>query len=409
MRHSYRRRCSLIVLMLLTACGATQQGAQTSQTATAALTAAPETTSVASDVTSAPSEAPAVSTTAVVASTAVATSASTATTAETMTETAPGTTETATAGSAQATITPGPGEFANPVIDQDFADPDVLKVGDTYYAYATNAGTSNIQAAKSTDLVQWTMLSDALPVIPLWTRPGLFFWAPEVTTSADGKTYLMYFTARDDAADKQCIGVATSDKPEGPFTSASDKAFICQPDEGGSIDASSFVDDDGSRYVLWKNDGNCCGFETYLYIQKVSPDGLTLEGEPTRLIEADQAWEGPLIEAPTLWKNGGKYYLFYSANYYKGVDYATGYAVADSVLGPYTKAAGPLLVTDMQGGAAIGPGGQDIVVDKDGDTWMLYHSWEGTLTYRRMQIDELVWEGDTPVVQGPDKEPQPVP
>src|SRR3712207_8021969 len=49
----------------------------------------------------------------------------------------------------------GPGQFVNPVIDQDFPDPDVLKVGDTYYAYATNTQIVNIQAAKSQDLVQW--------------------------------------------------------------------------------------------------------------------------------------------------------------------------------------------------------------------------------------------------------------
>jgi len=307
--------------------------------------------------------------------------------------------------------TPGPNEFANPVIDQDFPDPDVLKVADIYYAYATNGANKNIQAAKSTDLVSWQMLDDALPRRPQWAAPKFgLIWAPDVTTWDGGKSFIMYFVARDVASGKQCIGAATSDKPQGPFNPAGDKPLICQVDLGGSIDPSSFADEDGAQYLLWKNDGNCCGKVTNLFIQKVAADGLSLEGEPTKLIKNDQAWEGGLVEAPTLWKHGGKYYLFYSANDYAGVKYAVGYAVADTIAGPYAKPSKkPLLATDMKGGAALGPGGQDVVVSKKGETWMVYHSWDPTVKYRRMMLDELVWQGDTPVVKGPDRGPQPKP
>jgi beta-xylosidase len=305
--------------------------------------------------------------------------------------------------------TPGPDEFANPVIQLNFPDPDVLKVGDTYYAYATESGGVTVQTARSSDLVTWNMLGNALIVLPPWVKPG-FNWAPDVSPAADGKTFVMYFTARDDASNKQCIGVATSDTPEGPFQFAGDKPLVCQVDQGGSIDPASFADDDGSRYLLWKNDGNCCGMDTYLYLQKLSPDGLALEGEPARLIKNDQIWEGRVIEAPTLWKHDGKYYLFYSANDYAGPDYAIGYAVADKVTGPYAKPTQqPLLATSMNNAAALGPGGQDIVLDKDGETWLLYHSWNSTATYRMMMIDELVWQGDTPIVKGPDQGPPPKP
>lgn len=301
------------------------------------------------------------------------------------------------------------GEFTNPVIARDFPDPDALKVGNTYYVYATNAAGSNVQVAKSTDLVNWEMLPDALPKLPGWSRTGLT-WAPEVTSTAAGTGYVMYFTARDTKSDRQCIGTATSAKPEGPFTSDTTEAFICQSEDGGSIDAGSFVDDDGTRYLLWKNDGNCCGKRTWIYIQRVSADGLTLEGEPAQLIRNDKAWEGALVEAPTLWKHEGKYYLFYSANSYANQTYAVGYAVADTVLGPYAKpTTGALLKTDMRTYAAFGPGGQDIVLDKDGETWMLYHSWDTSIEYRWMQIDELAWENGLPVVKGPDRKPQPAP
>jgi arabinan endo-1,5-alpha-L-arabinosidase len=304
-------------------------------------------------------------------------------------------------------LQPAEGEFANPVIDQDFPDPDVLQVGETYYAYATNSGGANIQLATSPDLVRWSIEGDALPALPPWSQPGNT-WAPEVS-ALDGGGYAMYFTARHGESGRQCIGAATAELPEGPFAPAGEQPLICQLELGGSIDASMFVDDDGARYLLWKNDGNCCGQETWIFIQRVSADGLTLEGEPTQLITQDQPWEGRLIEAPTLWKHEGRYYLFYSANSYAGLDYAVGYAVAEAVLGPYQKGEGPLLASDLEGGAAFGPGGQDVVADAEGETWMLYHSWDPTVSYRRLQIDELEWEGETPVLRGPDLEPQPAP
>jgi len=307
-----------------------------------------------------------------------------------------------------AAVAPGAGTFVNPVIDRDFPDPGVLRVGDTYYVYATNGAGANIQAARSKDLVRWDPLVDVLPILPTWAERG-FTWAPDVIETNPGSSYVMYFTARHRASGKQCIGVASAATPDGLFDPKGDQPLICQIDEGGSIDPSAFKDDDGQRYVLWKNDGNCCGFDTWLYIQKVAPDGLTLQGAPTRLIDQTLAWEGSLVEAPTMWKHSGMYYLFYSANRYSGLAYAVGYAKAPALLGPYTKPGTPLLTTSQKNGPVFGPGGQTIVVAKDGRTWMLYHSWDPTITYRAMNIDELVWQGDVPVVKGPNRIPEPVP
>ncbi|MFF5701400.1 hypothetical protein ACFY7H_02635 [Streptomyces sp. NPDC012794] len=41
-----------------------------------------------------------------------------------------------------------------PVLDRNFPDPDVVRVGRTYHAYATNGDGKNIQHATSTDLVR---------------------------------------------------------------------------------------------------------------------------------------------------------------------------------------------------------------------------------------------------------------
>ena len=307
------------------------------------------------------------------------------------------------------TPTLGPGMFRNPVINQDFPDPDSLKVGDTYYAYATNAGSINIQAAKSTDLVHWQLLRDALPVLPAWSQPNNT-WAPEVTTTADGKSYVMYFAAQMSGGRYECIGVATSATPDGRFRSPAKEPLICPQDLGGAIDPASFTDSDGTRYLLWKNDGNCCGAATWLWIQRISDDGLTLLDQPHQLIKEDLLWEGNVIEAPTLWKHGSKYYLFYSANAYNSIKYAVGYAVAASIFGPYTKAPEPLLQSKMdKPPLVIGPGGQDITVDAQGRTWMLYHTWDNSVSYRTLNIDRLDWQGDTPVLNGPHKDAEPVP
>ncbi len=271
----------------------------------------------------------------------------------------------------------------------------MLRVGDTYYAYATNGGDGNIQTARSTDLVNWQMLPDAMPVLPAWVQPGRT-WAPEVTRMANG-TFVMYFTARDRASDRQAIGVATSANPQGPFVGHGDKAFIAQPEQGGSIDASSFAEDNGARYVLWKNDGNAIGQDTWLHIQKVSADGLTRQGEPARLIRADKEWEGRLIEAPTLWKRNKILPVLFGQRFHqRPLRHRLRRRVrADR---PLRKSDAPLLVTDRARGI-LGPGGQDVVLDKSGQSWLLYHAYPPQGRYRRLNLDRLIWRGDTPVIQ----------
>ncbi|HZG68010.1 MAG TPA: glycoside hydrolase family 43 protein [Herpetosiphonaceae bacterium] len=307
----------------------------------------------------------------------------------------------------------GEGEFQNPVLRADFADPGVLKVDDTYYAYATNASGKNIQAARSQDLVKWEVLPDAMPALPKWARlGGSLVWAPEVAKI--GEKFVLYYTARDKESNKQCVGVATSDKPEGKFRDTNDKPFVCQAQEGGTIDASPFFDE-GKWYLLFKNDGNCCSIPTHLYIQEMTPDGLGLVGEPTRLVRNDRAWEGRVVEAPTMWKHEGKYYLFFSANDYAGPPYAVGYANCESAVGPCEDAPeNPILKSVLEKPLVIGPGHQTIIQDDDGETWIVYHAWEvtgsGTRGSRRfMWIDQLVWEDGKPVVKGPTTDPQPVP
>lgn len=303
-------------------------------------------------------------------------------------------------------------QFTNPVLRADFPDPGMILVGDTYYAYATNGASKNIQLARSQDLVKWELLSDAMPALASWVRlSNPLVWAPEVLQI--DQRFLLYYTARDEETNRQCVGVAVADKPEGKFRDSNERPLVCQADEGGTIDASPFRDTDGTLYLYFKNDGNCCNIATYLYVQELAPDGLSLVGEPTRLVRNDRVWEGRVVEAPTMWVHEGRYYLFFSGNDYAGLPYAVGYATCESAVGPCEDAPeNPILasVTDRQP-IIVGPGHQTIIQDDDGQTWLVYHVWEVTGAGRRgnrrlLWIDRLVWENGVPDVLGPTTEPQ---
>lgn len=327
----------------------------------------------------------------------------------------PATTQASNAPPSEAAAATDPADtFQNPVLKADFPDPFILHVDNVYYAYATNASGRNVQVARSPDLLHWELLGDAMPGLPSWAKlGGSFVWAPEAIKIGD--RYVLYFTARDKQADKQCVGVATSDKPEGRFKDTSDHALVCQTNEGGSIDPSPFRDEDGKLYLYWKNDGNCCGFATYLYMQELAPDGLSLVGEPVRLVRNDQPWEGRVVEAPTMVKHEGGYFLFFSGNDYAGLPYAVGYATCAAATGPCEDAPeNPILKTSLERPPVIGPGHQTVVVDEHGQTWLVYHAWEvsssGVKTNRRfVWIDKLVWKDGKPDVLGPTSASQPAP
>lgn len=284
-------------------------------------------------------------------------------------------------------------------VDRDFADPDVVKVGDVYHAYATNSGGRHIQHATSHDLRRWTVDDrDVLPTPGAWTDSRFgFVWAPEVFDNGSGFT--MQYTARDKASDRQCIGAAHASSPKGPFRPVGDTPLICPAQEGGAIDASSYTEN-GQRYILWKNDGNCCnlGKDTWLHLQPTSWNGTHTTGDPTRLICQDQLWEGQLVEAPTLVKRAEHYVLLYSANAYADSAYATGYATSANLKGPYTKASRPLMTTDTFSHTVRGPGGQDVIVGPDGRDRIAFHGWSGTR--RVMYIADLGWASGYPVVRG---------
>ncbi len=375
----------LVVMVLLAGCG----DATTSNVTTSAATTAAQTTSAV--------QATVVAQTTIVAQTTVAITATTAAT----------TTEAPT----QAATMP-PGNFQNPVLVNDFADPFVFMANSTFYAYATNANGKNIQVATSTDMINWTLGGDAMPALPKWAKfGGSLVWAPDVKQV--GSKFVMYFTARDKTSNKQCLGVAVSDLPEGKYKDSREQPLVCQVADGGTIDPNIFQDNN-KLYLYFKNDGNCCSIPTSLYVQELSADGLSLIGQPTKLMSNDAPWEGRVVEGPQMFKHDNNYYLFFSANDYAGADYAVGYSTCTSPVGPCQQAnENPVLKSLLKNPPVIGPGGQSLLQVGD-QTWVFYHVWEvttaGLKTDRRlMWLDKVDWKDGKPVVHGPTTEPQPTP
>lgn len=310
------------------------------------------------------------------------------------------------AADAPFTVEPGPA-----VLRFDFPDPFLIPGDGGYYAYATNDTRRevNVQLAWSPDLKKWSLLQrDAMPALPAWAKTG-FTWAPEVLKVEGG--YVLYFTARHRKSDLQCVGAATASEAKGPFVSAAAEPLACQFKDGGTIDAAPFRDADGQLYLYYKNDGNHPRFRkpTRIYAQRMTPDGLTLVGEPVALLSNDAGWEDHVIEAPTMVRRGGRYVMLYSANDYGWPDrrpqspYAMGAALCAGPMGPCEDVAGnPVLASQRKGpaGCLSGPGHQ-AVIEAGGETWLAFHAWDANAncrqatTRRFMHIGRISWNAPT--------------
>jgi len=178
--------------------------------------------------------------------------------------------------------------------------------------------------------------------------------------------------------------------------------LICDDNEGGAIAGHPFVDTDGSLYLLWKTEGNVVNRKTWINIAHLGPSGLNVVGSKHKLIKNDQAWEKINVEAPFLVKRNNLYYLFYSGAMFSTENYAIGYAVSNTVTGPYIKSqANPIVKSSRQLG--YGPGTETIFVDDCGKSWLGYAAYSdsrkmGKNGKRQTRIIGLEWINNEPVI-----------
>jgi beta-xylosidase len=291
------------------------------------------------------------------------------------------------------------GANAGLVYPFDFPDPDVILVGRTYYAYATNSVAGNIQIISSTDLTHWAAIGNALPSLPSWAKPDNT-WAPSVTR-VNG-SFLMYYAAEVTASDTQCISVATASQPTGPFVDASSAPLECQQALGGSIDPSTFTDSNGLSYLLWKSGGPG---SSKLWAEQLNGagTGFAPNTTPAQLLVPDQPWEGGTVEAPDLVIANGHYFLFFSGNNWNSANYAVGVARCAGPLGPCADATPTPILSS--GNGIAGPGGASVFPDTTGAPWIAFHAWVpgavGFPNSRDLYVRRLDISGAAPSVAAP--------
>jgi beta-xylosidase len=250
----------------------------------------------------------------------------------------------------------------------DYPDPSVVKIGDTYWASAT---TSNWFPAfplmYSKDLVHWKQKGFVFDKMPEWA--DFYFWAPEISYE-NGKVYIYYAAHKKNG--NLCIGIASADKPEGPYKDHG--PIICQ--EAGSIDAFPMRDRDGKLYLIWKEDGNSVGKPTPIWASELNEERTALIGNKKELFRNDQPWEGNLVEGVSMIRHGDYFYAIYAGAGCcgAGCSYLTGVARSKSVLGPWEKYKEPL-ITNTNKWVCPGHG---TAVEKDGRYYFLYHAYDKT-------------------------------
>ena len=287
-----------------------------------------------------------------------------------------------------------------PVMQADYPDPFATVVGSAVYVYSSNVTGAHVPVGMGSSGTTGDYLGDAMPNLASWTAPNAQVWAPSVWQGPNG-TFVMYYAATEKSSGRMCVSRAVSTDPAGPFVDELGSALICPLSMGGAIDPS-FTMVNGNLWLVYKVDGNCCQLPTSIWSQQLSSDGRSLVGSPTKLFQQDQAWEGSVVEAPSVQQQGGKIIVFYSGNDWDSPNYAIGYAVCDSITGPCIK---PLTQAwHAATSDAVGVGGQEFI-DFGGVTTIVYHGWlpgqvNPFVSERNLYFSVVTWNGATPTFVG---------
>ena len=220
--------------------------------------------------------------------------------------------------SAQSTFTSDNGDntFTNPLINLDFPDPDIIRVGTDYYmASSTFTTFPGVPIAHSKDLVNWEIIGytyDTLPSVRSYhIEEGKAMyrwgsWAPCIRYNK-GKFYV-FFNVEFDG-----FYIASSSKPQGPYTIKK----LGQP----LYDPSVLFDDDGRVYA-------CYGSNTIM-IAEFDKNLDKLITEPTSVFTGNC---GTNFEGSHIYKRDGWYYICNTARGYNGMQLCMR---SKNIYGPY--------------------------------------------------------------------------
>ncbi len=257
------------------------------------------------------------------------------------------------------------GTYNNPVIPGDLADPTIISANGKFYAACTSSEWApHYPIYSSADLVNWVLAGHVFDKKPDWTKNS--FWAPELY-EINGK-YYCYYTARQASNNISYIGVATADKPEGPYT---DHGVLIKH---GSEAIDAFVfNDNGQLYISWKAYG-LDPRPIEIVASKLSSDGLSLEGEQFSLLVDD---ENIGMEGQYHFRKGDYYYIVYACHNCCGLDsnYDVYVARSKNFAGPYEKYKNnPILYGDRSDFISCGHG--TAVILDDNRMFYLCHAYK---------------------------------
>ena len=246
-----------------------------------------------------------------------------------------------------------------------YADPTIVRAGSKYYLTGTANNTpQGFDVLESKDLKNWTSAGHLLTEgKQVYGDKG--FWAPQLYNN--GKTWQLAYTANEQVA------VAEASSLIGPYTQKSVKPVDAS---AKNIDPFVFTDDDGKSYLYHVRFDN----GNYIWVAAYDKNTGSIDHNTLkRCLDNTEAWENtgdypsaPIMEGPTVIKRNGKYYMFYSANHFMSRDYAVGYAVADSPMGPWKKPANNRIIHRSTVGEN-GSGHGDVFYDKKGNAFYVYH------------------------------------
>ncbi|MFE2262947.1 arabinan endo-1,5-alpha-L-arabinosidase [Streptomyces griseosporeus] len=278
-------------------------------------------------------------------------------------------------------------------------DPSMVRTsGGRYLLYGTGGGLSY---RTSTDRIAFSSGADAFSARPgWWASYNTEAWAPDI--SYHGGKYLMYYAVSKFGYNTSAIGLAgsTTGLP-GSWTDYGIVYTSTTSSDYNAIDPNLFVDDDGK---WWLSFGS---WWTGIKMIRIDPaTGKQYAGDTTRYSLASRPTGTKAVEAPFVVKRNGYYYLFASYDTCcagTSSTYKVKVGRATSVTGPYYDRNGVALMNNggtpvlESHGSIIGPGGQSILKDSDGDL-IVYHYYDGNDNGTpKLGINLLNWSSGWPV------------
>ncbi|WP_370457789.1 family 43 glycosylhydrolase [Dysgonomonas sp. 216] len=272
----------------------------------------------------------------------------------------------------------GDGTFVNPILNADYSDPDVIRVGEKYYMICSDFHFIGIPVLESDDMVNWKIIGQVydkfdFPEYDKNERYGGGSWAP-VIRYHDGKFWVFFCSPHEG------LFMSNATNPEGPWSPLLNVKNIY-----GWEDPCPFWDDNGDAYLGRSQLGG-----GPIIVHKMKPDGTAL------LDEGVTVYEGPVAEGTKMFKKDGYYYMSIPEG---GV--ATGWQTvlrSENIYGPYEQK-----IVLEQGATNVNGPHQGAFVDTPEGEWWFYHFQSKEPLGRIVHLQPTRWEDGWPVV-GVDKD-----